>query len=181
MAPLTKGDDGNKEDAQQHRREIERAVSAPVGKLRATINAGREHPLAEFCFACVISTVVASDRARALCIRASGTKVCNCFELHWLQRSVGESIDFNLLAHPPQRFARTSNSSPPFFNSSRPSQQQPLHCTARASNAKSRVALRPTTTQAPQSPGGLYWPPSLPTYQSTASFPEALAPLPQRV
>jgi hypothetical protein len=63
---LTTGNDGNKEGIQQHRREIESTVSTPVGKLRATINAGREHPLAEFCFACVISTVVASGRACAL-------------------------------------------------------------------------------------------------------------------
>lgn len=39
-----------------------------------------------------------------------------------------------LLAHPPQRFARTSNSSPPFSRTLEALQSQPLHCTARASN-----------------------------------------------
>lgn len=89
MALLTKGVDGSKEDAQRRRREMESTVSAPVGKLRATVHASREQALAKFCFARVILTVVASGRARALCIRASRTKVCICFELHWLQRSVG--------------------------------------------------------------------------------------------
>lgn len=48
---LTKDDGNDEEDVQQHRREMGSAVRAPVGKLCATINASREHGLAEFYFA----------------------------------------------------------------------------------------------------------------------------------
>jgi hypothetical protein len=170
-------------DVQQHQSEIESTVSAPIGKLRATINAGRGHLLAEFCLARAILTAFASGQASApIAFVRAVQRLCVTLA-RLAARSVGKHRLLSSSAPAPTLPSHTK-----FLSSllqdfrGIAAAATALHCTARASNAKPRVALRPRDQRKHRNRSEACTErPYRPPIRSPPAFLGALAPLPQRL